>query len=818
MPVPEYLNNPSTAASVQSVTMDGVIRDMRFAVRSIAGAKKFAAIVIATLALGIGANTAVFGVLDAVVLRPLPYDEPDRLVRVYQSTGGFDGYLPAPAVVAFRELSTSLDVAAVYTYRAEGADLTDRPQPERVRTMPVSADYFRVLRVRPRLGQVFERADERAGARVAVVSGRIWREYLGGASDVTGRLLTLNGIPHRVAAVLPDGFDDPLQSGVDIWTPIDLQPGANSWDNNFLSAVARLKPGATLQQAQAELTTLAAGMEWNNARTKVRTSARAAPLQADTVGGTGAMLWILLGAVGVLLIIACVNVASLFLARGAARETELAVRAALGCSRGLLVRQLLVESLLLSLAGGVAGLLLARAVSDVLLAAAPEVVARASHGALERSVLAFSFGVALLAGIAFGVAPALQVTRPDLERVLRESGRTGSGSRRQTRTRHVLVVCQIALALVLLIGAGLLLASFERLRSVDFGVRASNVMTFEVHLPSGRYDDPERRARFHREFQARLGALPGVRRAAAISRLPVTGPYHSWGTQRADLPPESRGAQPQQRVIEGAYFEAVGIPLLRGRTFGPEDDAKAPGRVLISQELVRQLFPREDPIGKPLRVAGKQVEIIGIVGDVALGPRAALRPYVYHSHTQFAADRNWALTQVLALDGRVPASLSDVRRTLAAIDPALVLYEPRMLDDVIGGGVAQERFALLLVAGFALLALVLAAVGVYGVLSYSVSRRSREMGIRMALGAPAGAVRSLIVRDGGRLAAVGVCLGLVAAYAATRVLGSLLFGVSATDPKVFVAAAGVLAGVAMAASWIPAHAATKVDPLQCVRD
>jgi predicted permease len=454
----------------------------------------------------------------------------------------------------------------------------------------------------------------------------------------------------------------------------------------------------------------------------------------------------------------------------------------------------------------------------VLLAAAPEAVARAGGAALERSVFTFSFGIAMLAGIGFGVAPALQISRPDLEATLRESGRGGSASRRQTRARNLLVVCQIALALVLLVGAGLLLESFERLRSVDLGVRASNVLTFEVHLPLGRYEDAERRAAFHRDLEARVAALPGVRAAAAISRLPVTGDYHLWGTRRPDLPPDAPGAQPQQRVIEGAYFDAVGIPLLRGRSFGPQDTAQAPRRVVISQQLVKRLFPTEDPIGKPLRVAGASVEVIGVVGDVAVGPRAAPRGYVYHSHTQFAADRNWALTQVVALDRDTRPPLGEIRRELAAIDPALVLYEPRMLDDVIGGSVAQERFALLLVAAFAILALVLAAVGVYGVLSYSVTRRSREMAIRMALGAPAGAVRSLIVRDGGRLAVVGVALGLVAAYGATRALGSLLFGVSATEPAVFGAAAAVLALVALCASWIPAHTATKVDPLQSIKE
>jgi predicted permease len=761
----------------------------------------------------------VFGVLNAVVLEPLPYEEPERLVRIYQWRDGEDNYLPGPAFIALREQSRTLKMAALYTYRAEGADLTDRAQPERIRTLPVSADYFRVLRVNAIVGRVFETQDERANAGVAVISERIWRDYLGSAPDAAGRMISLNGIPHRVAAVLPGSFDDPLQPGVDVWTPVDLQTaGNNSWGNNYLSAIARLEPGVTLEQARAELATIAAGLGWNTADTASKRSTRVAPLQADTVGSAGPMLWILLGAVGLLLVIACVNVASLFLARGAARESELAVRAALGSSRWRLVRQLLVESLVLSVAGGLAGLALAQAVTRILLAAAPEAVARAGTSGIEGTLFAFSFGVALLAGIGFGVAPALQFTRPNLESVLRESGRGGTGSRRQARARSVLVVCQIALALVLLAGAGLLLRSFDRLRSVNLGVRAANVMTFEVHLPSGRYEDPERRARFHQDYQRRLTTLPGVRAAAAISRLPVTGTYHSWGTRRPDLPPESRSAQGQQRVIEGPYFAAVGIPLLRGRTFGPEDDAVAPRRVVISQELVRQLYGGDDPVGRMLLVTGQQVEIIGVVGDVAITPRAAPQPYVYHSHLQFAANRNWGLTQVVALDRPSPSLVNDARRELAAIDPALVLYQPRPLEEVIGGGIAQERFALLLIAAFALLALVLAAVGIYGVLSYSVSRRSREMGIRMALGAPARSVRALIVRDGGRLAFAGVLLGLVGAYAATRTLGSLLYGVSATEPAVFAAAVAILIVVALAASWIPARAATKVDPLQAVRD
>jgi len=801
--------------------MDSLILDMKHAVRSIVAAPKFAAVVLVTLALGIGANTAVFSVLNAVVLRPLPYDEPERLVRVYHSVGNATGndnnYLTGLAAIGYRDRSKTLDIAVTSTYSVVGADLTGRGEPERVTRLPVGADYFRVLRARPLLGQPFERADERPNANVAVISERIWRKYLDARPDAVGQTLTLNGIPYRVAAVLPDDFDDPIESGVAVWTPANLQPGGeNSFNNFYLSIIARLRPGVTIDQAQAELATLAAAMQPPNPPARLRWSAHVVPLQTDTVGSARPMLWMLLGAVGLLMIIACVNVASLLLARGAERETDLAVRAALGCSTTRLVRQLLIESVLLSLGGAIAGLIVAPLVTRALLAAAPAAVAHAGSGPLDRAVLAFNIAIALVAGIAFGVAPAAQAARPDLEGMLRESGRSGGGSRRQTRARNALVVCQMALALVLLVGAGLLLRSFERLQSVALGVQTSRVMTFAVNLPQGRYGDAERRARFHRDFESRLAALPGVKAVGAVSRLPATGPYHSWGVQRADRP-ESRYSDAQQRVVEGRYFDAVGIPLLRGRVFGAEDDAKAPRRVVVSQEFVRQMFPSEDPIGKHLNVANAQPEIIGVVGDVALSPRASPRPYVYHSHTQFAGDRNWALTQVAALDGDPQTFLTDARRELTRIDRDLVLYEPRMLENVVGGGVAQERFALLLIASFAALALVLAAVGLYGVLSYSVSRRSKEMGIRLALGATPRSVRSMIVRDGGMLALVGAAFGCACALAATRFLRSLLFDVSATEPLVFAAAAGLLAMVALMASWLPARAATKVDPIDAIR-
>jgi predicted permease len=798
--------------------MHSWIQDVRYAVRSIAGAKKFAALVLATLALGIGANSAVFSVLNAVVLQPLPYEEADRLLRVYQSRGEGDQYWPRPALLALRQQSRTVDVAAIYTYAPEGADLTHRDRTERVQMLRVSADYFRVLRIRPQLGRLFERADERNNSRLIVISERIWREYFAASTDVEGRPLVLGGVPHTITGVLPAHFDDPLVAGVDIWRPANLEPddSDNAWQNNYLSLVGRLQPGVTLAEARAELSTLTGDLPWTSRR-NVRRTARTVQLQADTLGGAASMLWILFGAVVLLLIIASVNVASLFLARAGPRQSEMAIRAALGCSRWRQARQLLLESLILSLSGGVAGLALAQAMGQRLVAAAPSNLVQVADGTLNTTVLAFSFVVAVLSGIAFGVAPALQFTRTNLEGALRESSRSSTGSRRQTHTRNMLVVSQIALALVLLTGAGLLLRSFERLRTTSLGIQPANVFTFEVHLPAGRYEDPVRRDLFHRTFHERIAALPGVRAVGAISRLPVTGTYHSWGTSRPDARPASGTVQPEQRTIEGAYFSALRIPLLRGRTFSAEDDDNAPPRVVVSREAARQLFGDEDPLGKSLRVAGQTKEIIGVVGDTAISARGVVRPAVYHSHRQFAANRNWALAQVVALDRPESTTVDDLRRELAAIDPALVLYRPRMLADVVGGGMAHERFALLLIGAFALLALLLAAIGIYGVLSYAVTRRRRELGIRMALGAPKGSIVALVVKDGGRLAAAGVLCGLAGAFAATRLLQSLLFGVSSTDPIIFAAAVLTLAVVALAATWIPARAATKVDPLQAVR-
>jgi predicted permease len=796
--------------------VDGLRQDLVYAVRSLGRARKFAAGVILTLALGLGANTAVFGVLHAVVLTPLPYPSADRLIRLYKFSLGEDNYLPGPAALAFRDQSTTLDLAPVYTYTPEGADLTDRAEPERVTSLRVGADYFRVLGVQPIAGRPFDRADERADPGIVVIRERLWREYFGGRPDAIGQSLSLNGVRQRVVAVLPDSFADPLVANVEVWSPIDLQTAErNRWANHYLSMVGRLRPGVTLEQAQAEIARIAALIERNYYDRASHPSARVAPLQADTIGTARSLLWMLLGAVALLLTIACVNVAGLMLARGATREAELAVRAALGCSRFRLARQLMLESVLLSLGGGLIGLVTARVLTRMLLAAAPEVVTRTAGGSGGgMTVLAFGFAVALVSGLAVGLVPAMQQAQPNLESVLRESGRGTSGSRRQARFRQLLVVSQIALAVVLLAGAGLLLRSFQRLSHVDLGIRTGDVLTFSVNLPVGRYGDPQRRADFHVAFQDRLNALAGVEAAGAVSRLPVTGAYHTWTNGRTDQPDVNVAAD--QRVVEGRFFEALRIRVLRGRTFDRTDGA-SPRRIVINNRLARTLFPGEDPIGRRLRVSGGEAEIIGVVDDVANAPRTPSPAIVYHLHRQFAADRNWALTEVVASKRPAAALLADVRRELRALDPALVLDQPRQLSDVVGRSIAQERFAMLAVGMYALLALMVAAVGLYGLLSYMVGTRHREIGIRLALGAQIRSVRALVVHEGAVLAFAGVILGLAIAVAATRALTTLLFGVSARDPLTFGAAAAALLTIAMTATWLPARTATRIDPIHALR-
>jgi predicted permease len=765
----------------------------------------------------------VFSVVNATLLEPLPYPGPDRLVRLYwwEPEGEFN-YLPGAALIDYRDNLTSVEaLGAVYTYAETGADLTGSDRPERIRTLYVGADYFRALRVPPLRGRVFDRSAEREGVREAVLSYDLWQRRLGGETDVAGRSLMLDGLAYEIVGVMPPEFEDPLEAGVDVWLPQMLEVGGedtrNSWDNHYLSAIGRLGPGITIEEAQAEVDLLASRQAVHFSADDEQPAARLVALHEDIAGDVRPLLLVLTGAVLLLLLIACVNIASLMLARGASRQTELAVRTALGSGRSRLASQLLTESLVLSLLGGAAGLFLSVFVTRGLETVAPATLVR-NVPDVDVRVFAYAFVLSLAAGVLAGLTPVLQFTRPSLASVLREGGRTGDGGRRQLRTRNALVVAEIALALVLVVGAGVLLRSFQKLTELDLGMRTEAVWTFQVNLPSTTYD-ASARARFHTSLHERVAAIGGVRATGAISRLPVTGEYHSWGSRR----PAADGVEPRmlgvnQRVIEGDYFAASGIPLLRGRTFSADDHASAPRRIVINEALARAAFaPGEDPVGDILLIIGDTLEIIGIVGDVPVSARGDVVPVAYHSHTQYADNRNWALTQVVALDAPRADIVAALRDAVAAIDPNLVLHDPQRMADVVGRGVAQERFALLLVGAFALLALVLAGIGLYGLLAYSIARRRREIGIRLALGARPAGVRRMVVAHGARLALGGLAIGMVAAFLATRALEALVFDISVRDPLVFATAAAVLGAVAVLASWIPALGATRVDPAEAFR-
>jgi predicted permease len=799
--------------------MDGFLHDLRSAVRALRKRPGFAVVVISTLALGLGANAAVFGLVDAVILKPLGYEDPDRLVRLY-TTRREDPealeYLTEPAFVHIRENARTIEPAAVYTYDVEGADLTDGQRPERIRVLRVGPGYFDVLGAPPLLGRTFTADEARDSATVAVVSASLWRRVLGGTPESLGRTITLDGAARTVVGVMPDGYADPLSPGVQVWLPLPLRTAGFAgweWDNHWISAVARLQPGTTLAQAQAELDRLSR-QQGEIEPDAARHVGRLVPLRDDVIGGVDTLVWVLAGAVGVLLLITCVNIAGLFVARGAAREQELAVRTALGSSRHRLFRQLVLESMLLALGGGAAGLIVAVAVQRGFAAAAPPALFPLGVPGTDARLFAAGLGLAAIAGLVTGTWPALRATRQDLAAAMREGGRGASEGRGTIRIRSGLVVLQFALAFVLLVGAAVLIRSFDRLRAVDLGVDPAGVWTFELHLPEERYTDPAARVRLYSELNDRLTRLPGVVTAGAVNHLPATGRFLSWGVRRATGGEDAPRMGANQRVIEGDYFGAARIPLVSGRTFGPDDQADAPHRVVVSEAIVQRLFPDEDPIGQQLRVGSNHWEIIGVVRDVAISARGATDPMIYHAHTQYADDRRWSLAQVVRLDGADPAFIDRARREVAALDPLLVVHEPRTLDEVTGRGVATERFAALLVTAFSALALLLAALGIYGVLAYVVSRRRREIGIRMALGARGGEVRRLVIAQGMRLAVLGIAGGLAAAFVAVRALESIVFDIGTRDPLAFLTAIAVLGGGALLACWIPSVSATRVDPIR----
>jgi len=808
--------------------------EIRRSVRRLAQAPGFAVVVVLTLALGVGANTAIFTVVDAVLLRPLPYAHPNRLVRVYESdpdNPANSNYLRGPTVAAYRTWTDVFDgFGALYVYRETGADLTDGATTIRVTTVPVSAGYFETLGVAPLLGRTFREDESTAPgepgegatrgdpmARVVVLSHGLWVDRFGGARDVLGRTILLDDRTYEVVGVMPKGFADPFGPRADLWTPQDLRVGGrNNWGNYYLSAVARLKPGLTVTAAQQRVDALYARLLEEHPEAGSGWVPTLAPLHEDLVGPTRrAMLLILAGAAALVLLTACVNLANLLFARGLGRDRDVALRAALGSGRGRIVAGLLVETGVLALAGGAAGLALGWVGVRSLLALSPDALPTLIHPRMGWAVFGFTLGVTLAALVLAGLTPALRLATTPPADALRSAGRTTTGGRRVRRARDVLAVAQVAAALVLVAGAALLGKSFARLAEVPLAVDTDGVLTFEVNLPAARYPTGEAREAFHRTLHERVSALSEVAWAGAVSWLPVSGRFNIWSVywdpEHPDGTNDEAWYSSDVRVISGDYFRSLGIDRTRGPA-PAEVDYEGERVVWVNQRFAREVFGDGDPVGQLVYVGGEIRRVVGVVEDVPYDAEGDVSRKVYIPHAQFANDRNWTLTQTVKVRGDLASARQRIRDILAGMDGQLVLYRPRPLGAVVGSARAQNRFATVLMGSFAVLALLLSLVGTYGVLAGAVAGRTREFGIRMALGADRRSVRTMVLRYSAGLVLPGVALGLAGAWVGGRWLRSLLFRVEPRDPVVLALTVIVFLATGLLSGWLPARRATRVDP------
>jgi putative ABC transport system permease protein len=773
------------------------------------------------LALGVGGNTAIFSVVNAV-LRPLPFREPERLVWMRAAslrTGEPVGSISAPDFLDYRQQNRTLErLSALHTL---SFTLSGDGDPERVKSARVSADFFETFGIAPRQGRGFLPDEEKEGRNgVVVLSHGLWQRRFGSDPGLVGRTLVLNGQSFTVVGIMPPEFQFPRE--VELWTPVPLDAKQMAVRRfHFLSGVGRLRPGVTLEQAQADITSLARQLERQYPDSNVDYGLGLTPLATYVVGDIRPTLSVLMGAVGFVLLIACVNVASLTLARMTTRAREIAIRVALGASRRRIVRQLLTESVLQALIGGGFGLLLAMSALKTLVALSPENTPHLKDVAIDRRVLGFTLLISSLSGVLSGLAPALSALRTDLNESLKEGGRSPAGGPSHRRLHGALVITEIALSFVLLIGAGLLIKSFLRLSRVEIGFNPEKVLTMQLALSRAKYPEPQQRAALFRQLIERVEALPGVQAAGTVSAIPLSGQEQDTSFTIEGKPAAALGSgddNANNRVVSHGFFPALGIPLVKGRLFSAGDRLGAPNVVLVSESFARRFFPDEDPIGKRLLIelgepwAG---EVVGVVGNVRYSSLAR-EPYreIYTSVEQTPD----AITNLVVRAATDPANLTvAVKEIVRSLDKDVPIYNIKTMEQRVSESASQQRFRTLLLGIFAGIALLLAAVGIYGVVAYSVTQRTHEIGIRMSLGAQRGNISRMIVRRGMGLAMVGVAIGWVAAIALTRVTSSFLFGVSATDPSTFVGISALIAGVTFLASYIPARRAAKVDPIVALR-
>jgi putative ABC transport system permease protein len=805
--------------------MRHLLQDLRFALRTCLRNRTFALVAVLTLALGIGANSAIFSVVNAVLLRPLAYAEPDRLLTVYHlypSLGDLEAGMAAPT---YRDLREEVPIfESVAAQSGWGVNLSGEQQPERLLGSRVTQEFFATYGVPAALGRTIQPADAPTGEEpLVVLSHSLWQRLYGGDPRAIGRTMRLDGEPYEIVGVMPAGFSDFFDPNAELWAPLRIPPAAfSARTNEFLMLTARLRPGVSHAEAQREMSAFAERLKAEHAgEYPVDWTLRARALSEQAIGNVRTSLFVLLGAVGFVLLIACANMANLLLARAAARRKEIAIRGALGASRAALVRQLLAESLLLSLAGAAVGLLLAGLALEGLRIWSPANLPRVDEVSIDATVLAFTFGIAVLTGIVFGLVPALQMGRTDLQSTLRQGGRTGSETG-GLAARRVLVVAQVALALTLLIGAGLLMRSFARIQAVDPGFEPDRLLTMALALPASRYPSAaERRAFFDRALDE-IGTLPGVVAAGAVSTLPFSGmSTNSFGVEGMELADGQPDPWGDFRIVDPGFREAMGVPLLRGRFFDDRDVVGAPGVAVVDQLAAERYWPGGDAVGRRIAFAlgpdgePQWLEIVGVVGHVMQdGATAERRVQVYRPVGQIAP---FSLSLVVRSSGDPMTLVGPIRASLRSLDPDQPISQIAAMKDLMRDTLGARRFSMFLFGVFAWIALVLACVGIYGVISFDVARRTKEMGVRLALGAEQTSILRMVMGRGMQLTLIGVALGMVGAFLLTRLLRGQLYEVGTADPATYLGVAALLVAVALLASWIPARRAMRVDPMVALR-
>ena len=794
-------------------------QDSRFSLRSLLKRPGFTAIALLALALGIGANTAIFSLVNAVILQPLPYRDPDRLISVYGTRNrSTQGSVGPTDFLDYRSQNKTFEQFAASGSMMLPMNLTGSGEPERLNASIITGNYFDTFGVRPALGRGFSLENEKTGQdHVTVLSHAFWQTRFGGDPNIVNKTINLDGKAYEVLGVMP--AEVVLPQPAQLWVPInfDADPEMKMRNARFLRGIGRLKEGVTLDQAQTDTDLIAAQLEQQYPDSNTGWSLRLIPLREILVGGSRTMLFILFGAVGFVLLIACANVANLLLVRAAARQKEIAMRTALGASRLRIIRQMITESLLLAIFGGALGALLAVAGVKLLVSLGEDNIPRTANVKIDATVLAFTLLISLATGLLFGLAPAIRTMKENLVDALKDGIRGGSEATVKNRTRSLLVVFESAIAVMLLIAAGLLIRSLVALQNVDPGFDPNNVLTLRVDLPRQKYNTPEKASNFFEQLETRVAGLPGVEAVGLITDLPLSGEARDMPYRVEGRPATSDIAFVDFRRVNKNYFSAMRIPLRRGRNFTEQEVRQSDKAIVVSQAFVDSVFPNEEALGKRLiiwsGIRNEPYEIIGIVGDTRYQSLQG-EP----SATMYVPTRELLFVNLVIRTQGDPLSLvGGVRKEVNALDPDQPIAAIRPMTEWVAMSAAGARYRTTLLGLFALLAMILAATGIYGVMSYSVAQRTQEIGVRMALGARPLDVLKLVVRQGMMLVLIGVIVGLAGALALTRVMSSLLFGVTERDPITFVAVAALLIVVAFISCFVPAHRATRVDPLIALR-